>query len=73
MEMNMELLRIFYGYWVFPKIRGTSLVVPITRILVFCVYIGVPYFQETTNVGIIPNYMRDRYRKKNIDSSSDVW
>ena len=34
--------------WEFPKIRGTFLGVPIIRIIVFGVYIGVPLFWETT-------------------------
>ena len=34
--------------WGFPKIRGTFLRVPIIRIIVFGVYIGVPLFWETT-------------------------
>ena len=35
--------------WRFPKIRGTFGGVPIVRIIIFWVYIGIPPFMETPN------------------------
>ena len=34
--------------WEFPQIRGTLLGVPMKRVIVFWVYIGVPLLWETT-------------------------
>ena len=39
---------IYYNIWGFPKIRDTFSGVPIIRILVYWVYIGVPLLRETT-------------------------
>ena len=34
--------------WRFPTIRGTVFGVPIIRSTIYWVYIGIPYFRETT-------------------------
>ena len=42
-----ETRRCYAPIWAFPNIRGTILGVPIIRIVVCRVYIGVPLFRET--------------------------
>ena len=40
--------------WGSPKIRGNILGVPLSRIIVFGVYIGVPLFWETPIISLKP-------------------
>ena len=46
--MRARIGCVYIYIWGFPKIRGYLLKVPIIRIIVFWVYIGVPLFRETT-------------------------
>ena len=47
---NGEMCRV--DSWGLPNIRDTFLGVPIVRVIIFLVYIGVPPFRETTSSGL---------------------